>query len=177
MGLAHDSSLFSFAREHDIQKFQYLNYFPREQLRYSLFLGDVHLLTLRNDMAGIAVPSKLYGTMAVERPIVMIGPEASEPAQTILQEGIGVVIDPSRKDTTSTLQLADVLLELYEQTELREKMGQRAREAFLEKYEQAVLCQTWARLIERVHSTCTTPVAALQNSNATPKRSITMPET
>lgn len=170
--------IISFAREHDIRNFQYLTYFPREQLRYSLSLGDVHLLTLRNDMAGIVVPSKLYGTMAAGRPIVMVGPDASEPAQTILQEGIGVVIDPNGRDASSTFHLADVLLDLYAQAELREQMGQRARDVFLEKYEQDVLCQAWAWLIESMHGTCAKPVAALPNANATPKHSnyLTMPE-
>ena len=80
-----------------IDNFRYLDYLPREQLRYSLSAADVHLLTLRSDMAGIAVPGKLYGIMAAGRPVVMVGPEASEPAQTILAERIGAVIDPDHE--------------------------------------------------------------------------------
>ena len=34
---------------------------------------------LQEEMADIAVPSKLYGVMAVARPVVMVGPARSEP--------------------------------------------------------------------------------------------------
>ena len=58
----------SFAEAHQIRNYRYLDYFPRDQLRYSLALADVHLLTLKTEMVGVAVPSKLYGIMAAGKP-------------------------------------------------------------------------------------------------------------
>ncbi|PSQ85058.1 MAG: glycosyltransferase WbuB, partial [Bacteroidetes bacterium QS_1_65_9] len=51
----------AFADTHGLSNLEYLDYFPRDQIKYSLSLADVHLLTLRRSFAGIAVPGKLYG--------------------------------------------------------------------------------------------------------------------
>ena len=139
----------AFAEAHGIENFRYLDYLPREQLRYSLTAPSVHLLTLRSDMAGIAVPGKLYGIMAAGLPVAMVGPEASEPAQTILDEGIGFVVDPDQ-GSAATQRLVENLLRLCDDDGLRAEQGARARAAFLQRYEQEVACEMWADLLGRV---------------------------
>jgi glycosyltransferase involved in cell wall biosynthesis len=137
-----------FASREGLSNFRYLPYFPREQLKYSLSLADVHLLTLRQDMAGIAVPNKLYGIMAAGRPAVMVGPAASEPAETIRAHEAGRVVDPSRQpDAVETLH--DALLRLYRDTEVRTGLGANGRAAFLAEYERGVTCHAWSGLIRR----------------------------
>jgi glycosyltransferase involved in cell wall biosynthesis len=139
-----------FAARHGLENFRYLDYLPREQLRYSLSAASIHLLTLRSDMAGIAVPGKLYGIMAAGRPVAMVGPEASEPAQTILQEDVGFVVDPDGPGTDASSQLVDKLLHFCADDRLRAEQGMRARAAFLAHYEQEVACEMWVRLFEQV---------------------------
>lgn len=141
-----------FAARHGIENFRYLDYLPREQLRYSLSSASIHLLTLRSDMAGIAVPGKLYGIMAAGRPVAMVGPEASEPAQTILQEDIGFVVDPDGPSANASSELVDKLLHFCNDDDLRAEQGSRARAAFLAHYEQEVACAMWERLFEQVGS-------------------------
>ena len=141
--------IIDFAEAHGIENFQYLDYLPREQLRYSLSAADVHLLTLRSDMAGIAVPGKLYGIMAAGRPVLMVGPEASEPAQTILSERVGAVVDPDSVDDADA-QIVTMLERLYADLELREEQGMRGRAAFLRSYEQKVACAMWDDLFQHV---------------------------
>jgi glycosyltransferase involved in cell wall biosynthesis len=140
----------AFARANDIRNFRYLSYFPREQLKYSLSLGDVHLLTLREDMAGIAVPSKLYGIMASGRPVVMVGPRASEPAETIAEAEVGFVVDPAEHPGQGGQRLAGHLLQLYEDPALRAALGARAYDVYLERFEQQVVCRAWADLLRRL---------------------------
>ena len=140
----------AFAEAHGIENFRYLDYLAREQLRYSLTAPSVHLLTLRSDMAGIAVPGKLYGIMAAGLPVAMVGPEASEPAQTILNEEIGFVVDYDREGEAATAKLVDNLLQLCEDAGLRAGQGARARAAFLAHYEQEVACAMWERMFERL---------------------------
>ena len=139
-----------FAARHGIENFRYLDYLPREQLRYSLSAASVHLLTLRDDMAGIAVPGKLYGIMAAGRPVAMVGPEASEPAQTIQNGDIGFVVDPERQGRAATTRLVEGLLKLCGDAALREEQGARARAAFLRSYEQEVACEMWDEMFERL---------------------------
>ena len=62
---------------------------PRDWLHASLSLADVHLISMKPEMTGIVVPGKLYGAMAAGRPIVFVGPEHCEPADTIRHAGCG----------------------------------------------------------------------------------------
>jgi len=135
----------SFAEQHELSNFRYLPYFPREDLKYSLPMADVHLMTLREEMTGIAVPGKLYGIMAAGRPALMVGPEASEPGETIQISGAGRVVDPSQENNPVQV-LHDTLLSLYRDEETRAELGRNGREAFLEHFEREVCCRKWASL-------------------------------
>jgi len=140
----------TFAEKEGLSNFQYLPYFPREELKYSLSLADVHLLTLREAMAGIAVPGKLYGIMAAGRPVLMVGPEASESAETIRTHEAGQVIDPAdhASPEASVEALRNALFALYSQERWRKQLGRDGREAFLEVYERDVVCQDWSQLLQ-----------------------------
>ena len=140
-----------FVDREGLSNFRYLPYFPQEQLKYSLSLADVHLLTLRNDMAGIAVPNKLYGIMAAGRPVLMVGPAASESAETIRTHEAGRVVDPSNPASKA---LHDTLLWLYSDEEERSRMGQRGRAEFMARYERAVACHGWSGLLEAQVTGC-----------------------
>ena len=138
----------AFAEEHDLSNFRYMSYFPREQIKYSLSLADVHLLTLYNDMAGVAVPGKLYGILAAGKPVLMVGPEASDSGETILEHDVGTVVDPQgRADAPD--RLIEAIETLYANPERRAEMGDRGRRVFLDHFEQRVCCEQWAGLMER----------------------------
>ncbi len=51
-----------------------LPYQPLEQLRISLSAADVHVVAMGNDMVGVVHPCKVYGAMAVARPVLLLGP-------------------------------------------------------------------------------------------------------
>ena len=51
-----------------------LPYQPLERIGYSLRTADVHAVTLGNEMVGIIHPCKVYGAMAVGRPVLFVGP-------------------------------------------------------------------------------------------------------
>src|SRR5207245_4127449 len=63
-----------------LENVRFICYQAKEHLRYSLSAGDIHLVTLRVEMEGLSVPSKVYGIMAVGRPVVVIGQERREGA-------------------------------------------------------------------------------------------------
>jgi glycosyltransferase involved in cell wall biosynthesis len=66
---------------------------PRARLAESLSVGDVHLLTLRAGCERYVFPSKLYGILAVARPIVYVGPLQCELADAVRSRGAGLVVD------------------------------------------------------------------------------------
>lgn len=135
----------AFIAEHDLTNASYVDYFPREDLAASLSTGDIHLLTLQEEMAGIAVPSKLYGVMAVARPVVMVGPARSEPGQTIQEHDLGAVIDPVAGGTAS--DLVEVLRRLGDDPDTCVEIGERARSVFEAEFDRPVLTERWAQLL------------------------------
>ena len=135
------------ARAGHNRNFRYIDYRPRRDLADSLTLADVHLLTLRGDMAGLVVPVKLYGIMAAGRPVVMVGPRKSESGRTIEEAGIGHVIDPDEDGPAAMERLVGTLRELRADPEERRRMGRRAREAFRTTFERGVCCAEWERVI------------------------------
>jgi colanic acid biosynthesis glycosyl transferase WcaI len=137
----------AFKKEHRLDNVSYLDYFPRESIRYSLPLGDIHLLTLRPEFAGIAVPGKLYGIMAAGRPVLMVGPPDSAPAQTIREQEIGEVFPAGRPG--SGARLAEAILKYHDDEQLRRTAGERARSSFLQHFEQEVACDAWLDLLTR----------------------------
>jgi glycosyltransferase involved in cell wall biosynthesis len=103
----------------------FIEHQPRQALTYSLSAADVHLVTLRTDMAGLSVPSKTYGIMAVGRPIVFIGPKDSEAAMAVMESGCGVVVDPEEPNGA-----VKVILELASDRRRRQELGAAGRRYF-----------------------------------------------
>jgi colanic acid biosynthesis glycosyl transferase WcaI len=54
--------------------------------------ADVHLLSLQPEWAGIVVPSKFFGALAVGRPVLYAGPAESEIARWIARHGVGLSV-------------------------------------------------------------------------------------
>src|SRR5205807_2376597 len=122
------------------QGVKFLGYQAQEALQYSLSAGDIHLVTLRPEMEGLSVPSKVYGIMAVGRPVVFIGPEGSEVASLIREAGCGEVFSPAENK-----EAALALLALAQDAERRERLGMSGR-----RYFEAVLDKRYA--IQRFRS-------------------------
>ena len=136
-----------FAFEHDVRNFRYLNYFPREQLRFSLPLGDAHLISLREPFVGISVPGKLYGIMGVGRPALFVGPANSESADTVREGGCGAVVDPAAGDAAA--RIVETLEGWSARPEEARQRGERGRALFLERFERDGNCAEFERVIER----------------------------
>src|SRR5688500_14129654 len=69
-------------------------YVKREKLRESLSSVDAHLVSLQPSLEGLIVPSKLYGIMAVGRPVIFVGARDGEVARIIRQCRCGLVVEP-----------------------------------------------------------------------------------
>ncbi len=63
---------------------------PLACLAESLGAADLHVITMRDGLEGLVVPSKLYGILAAERPAMFIGPERDSVVQTIRAADAGL---------------------------------------------------------------------------------------
>ncbi len=78
-----------FVVDHELGNVLCLPYQPLSDLKYSLPAADVHVVSLGEAMVGIVHPCKIYGAMAVARPILFLGPEPSHIADLMQQHDIG----------------------------------------------------------------------------------------
>jgi colanic acid biosynthesis glycosyl transferase WcaI len=101
----------------------FLPYQPRDVLPRSLSSADVHVVGLARGLSGYVVPSRLYGIMAVGRPVIVAADRASETAQLVERVGCGVVLPPGRPELLAEeiRRAHDGLLDL-------EEMGRLGRE-------------------------------------------------
>lgn len=136
-----------FAREHAITNFEYRDYFAREDLRWSLSVADVHLISLRKPFVGISVPGKLYGIMAAGRPALFVGPEQCESAETIRAAGCGAVVSAEGSAEECGARLAAQLREWLTTGETLRALGETGRRVFLDRYEREPNCRAFADVI------------------------------
>jgi glycosyltransferase involved in cell wall biosynthesis len=121
-----------------------LPYQPLERLRYSLSAADVHLVTVGDGVVGIVHPCKVYGAMAVARPVVLVGPERSHVGDLLARERIGWRVAHGDVDGMVALlrSLAD-----GDHADL-ETMGRRARAVLQQGLGKGHLCGRLCDIIE-----------------------------
>ncbi|QDU58501.1 putative glycosyl transferase [Aeoliella mucimassa] len=138
-----------------------LPYQPLSEIGNSLSAADVHLVLMSEALIGIVHPCKVYGAMAVGKPILFLGPVPSHISEILELAPIGWQIptgDPNAVrevlkeiDNTSDEQLAD--------------MGRQARALIDDRFSKAKLCDRFCEIVEgtlkqRVEATSTTTSTA-----------------
>lgn len=122
MGARH-AELVRLAERLEVDSVVFLPYQPRSSLSLSLSTADLHVVGLAQGLSGFVVPSRVYGILAVGKPIIAAAEVDSETAQLITSVGCGVVVPPGRPEL-----LAAAIRGAYEGRFDLEEMGVRARE-------------------------------------------------
>jgi glycosyltransferase involved in cell wall biosynthesis len=139
-------ALDAFVAEHRLHNVISLPYQPMGDLRYSLSAADVHVVSLGNEMVGIIHPCKVYGAMAVGRPILFLGPAPSHIADLLAAHGIGWHV--AHGDVEGCVE---TLRRVRDSTgALIGEMGGRAQAALRAGLSQPLLCNRMADAVERV---------------------------
>jgi colanic acid biosynthesis glycosyl transferase WcaI len=120
----------------------FLNYQAREVLPQSLSSADVHVVGLARGLSGYVVPSRLYGIMAVGRPVIVAAEASSETAQLVARVGCGVVLPPGRPELLAEeiRRAHDGLLDLDE-------MGRLGREYVTAEADRSVAVRRYRDLL------------------------------
>ena len=119
------------------------DYVPQADLNKSLNRADVGLVTLARGYEGLIVPSKLYGIMAVGRPVLYVGPLQGEIPDLIRQHSLGWMVEPGDEDG-----LVKAIREAVEQPQLRMACGTNGRRAFKAYYERKIATAKYLEVFE-----------------------------
>jgi len=101
---------------------RFLPFRPPGEVPYVLAAGDVHVITVRRELAGVVVPSKLYPILAAGRPVLVVAPESCDAARIARRTGSGIVADPD-----DPAAVAAAIQELAKDGGRLEAMRERAR--------------------------------------------------
>lgn len=125
-------------------------YQPRDQLRYSLSVADVHLVTLNPALEGLIVPSKYYGITAAGRPAIFIGARNGELADYLAEGGNGMQVDSGDADglVAAIRHLMDDADQASADTaDTRTPMGAAARDQFDRRFSMERAVQRWIEVL------------------------------
>ncbi len=90
-GPSHDRLAVERARR-GLQNIKLLPYQPASCLKDLMESGDLHLISMRDDAAGLLVPCKFYSAIAAARPTVYVGPADTEIGRMIRDYGCGAIV-------------------------------------------------------------------------------------
>jgi len=102
---------------------RFLPYQPREKLATSLSAADLHLVAVDPLVYRLLMPCKLYSILSSGTPLVAIAPRESELSRTVVDEGVGLAVNPG-----DVVALTQALSWAVDHRRELEEMGQRARQ-------------------------------------------------
>ncbi len=117
---------------------------PKHQMPSLWALSSVSLILLRkSDLFKTVIPSKLFESMAMEKPVIL-GVEG-ESAEIMRLAKAGFCIEPENSQ-----QLVHHLLELYQNQDLRNRFGENGRKHVCEYYDRLILARKFEKLLEQI---------------------------
>jgi colanic acid biosynthesis glycosyl transferase WcaI len=125
--------------------FRFIPYQERARLKFSLSVADVHWISLKPELEGLIVPSKLYGIAAAGRPIIAITARDGEIARLVREHDCGFVIEPGDAQT-----LAETLARVLAERDGLAAMGLRARKMLESHFTRRQALQRWRGLLEDI---------------------------
>ena len=117
---------------------------PAGHLDDVLTAADVHVVSMGADVVGIVHPCKIYGALAVGRPVLFFGPAESPPGELLADLGGGYRVDHG--DVAGAVEAIRSLRSLAPQT--RAAMGQASAHAIATRFGAYELCREVCDLIE-----------------------------
>ncbi|MCO7177093.1 glycosyltransferase family 4 protein [Sporolactobacillus kofuensis] len=86
--------LVAYKEKNNLNNVVFIPYQAKADLIYSLNAGDIHWCVSAAGIKGVSVPSKLYGIMAVGKPVLAVLEEGSEARFIIEETQCGLVTQP-----------------------------------------------------------------------------------
>ncbi|MEX2217394.1 MAG: glycosyltransferase family 4 protein [Phycisphaerales bacterium] len=121
-----------------------LPYQPLTEIRHSLSAADLHLVTVGNEIVGIVHPCKVYGAMAVGRPVLLLGPRPSHVADLLERHDFGWQVNHGDAEgMVRTIERAAATGRAA-----REVMGRRGRELIQRELSKRALCARFGDIVE-----------------------------
>ena len=142
---ARHGELVALAERLQVDQVEFFYYQSRSVLPQSLSAADIHVVGLAPGLAGYVVPSRLYGILAVGRPVIAAADPESETVQVVERAGCGIVVPPGRPEL-----LARAIRDAHDGVHDLEAMGARGREWAEREADRSVAVRRYRDLLMEV---------------------------
>lgn len=137
----------SFIKAEEPVNVRSLPYQALETLRFSLSAADVQIVVMGEKMVGIVHPCKIYGAMAVGKPVLFIGPRNSHLGELVSLYGFGWIVEHGEVD-----RLGELIDEISNMPrEAREAVGAKGFDLFQQSYSADALAGRFCDLVEALN--------------------------
>ena len=142
---ARHAELMALADLLEVDQVTFLYYQSRDVLADSLSAADIHVVGLAHGLAWYVVPSRLYGILAVARPVIVAADSESETAQVVERVGCGIVVPPGRPEL-----LARAIRDAHDGKYDLAEMGARGREWVQREADRSVAVRRYRDLLREL---------------------------
>ncbi len=127
-----------------LSNFRLLPYQPRERLGALYAAGDLHLVSLRDEVSGLMVPSKYAAALAAGRPVLLVGGAETGLRREIEREAVGWCCHHDAEELERAVREA-----ARRPAEARNR-GRRGRALFDRRYDRALITARWVGVVGRL---------------------------
>lgn len=138
----HTGALKADAKAAGLANIVFQPYQAADALAASLSAADVHWISLRPELEGLVVPSKVYGVLAAGRPIIAVTSAKGEIARLVGEHGCGLQIDPG-----DSHGFARAVRLLASDSHQATRFGAAARDAAMGAYSREAALARWREAI------------------------------
>lgn len=137
--------LIGCAQELGLENVRFLPFQPYSMLPEMYAASDVGLVPLRQGFAAESVPSKVYTIAAAARPLIAAVDRDSDTHHLVREARCGLQVEPE-----SAQALAEAILALYADQELRETLGRNGRRYVEAHHSREAIARQYAQLLQEV---------------------------
>ncbi len=155
--LLRDDSIFCYAargsRMADLKKavnpedrnIRFAAFAPPEKLAARLSAPDVHIVSLRPEWTGVAIPSKFFGALAIGRPVLFEGSPESSIAKWIEEYKVGWVLRPDNLH-----EISEKILRFSGNSNEKAAMFDRCHEVYQNHFSRKSVMDGWDRELRKL---------------------------
>ncbi len=138
---AERERLLNLSKKMNLENLMMLDQQPKEKMPLFWASSDVSMVLLRKtDLFKTVIPSKIFESMAMEKPIIL--GVKGESKEIIEKAESGLCIEPENSS-----ELAETILHLYEHQEECARLGQNGRKYVTQHHDRSVLARRYEALL------------------------------
>ena len=141
-GGAKRKQIEDFVNKHTLTNVMLLPYQKYEYLNYSLNMADIALISIKEGLGGLLLPSKFYGIIASGKPFILVGDEENEIGDFIKKHRIGRFVPEGDIDG-----FINNIMVYYKNKGILKNEGKMARDVFMEEFDRKISIEKYYKLL------------------------------